>query len=125
MREDTPLVSTELVGSLNFDSAGLIPAVVIDRANVVLMVAWMDEEALRRTIASGRTWYYSRSRKEYWAKGETSGNVQLVDSIIADCDLDTLVVKVRQIGEGACHTGSYSCFFNAVAEAVLTTDSDD
>jgi phosphoribosyl-AMP cyclohydrolase len=79
------------------------------------MVAYMDREALNRTLRDGRTWFYSRSRQEYWAKGETSGNRQIVHSITTDCDADTLLVSVDQVGEGACHTGEYSCFFREVA----------
>ncbi|MHB8190419.1 MAG: phosphoribosyl-AMP cyclohydrolase [Ferrimicrobium sp.] len=103
--------------ALRFAPDGLLPAVVVDEAGTVLMVAYVDEEALRRTRASGRTWFYSRSRKEYWAKGETSGSIQEVVDIYADCDLDTVLIRVRQHGTGACHTGSYSCFEMEIAHA--------
>ncbi len=102
--------------TLRYSTDGLIPAVVVDENEAVLMVAYMDKTALERSIQTGRTWFYSRSRQQYWAKGETSGNVQIIKEIKSDCDLDTLLVKVVQIGEGACHTGAYSCFFNTVAE---------
>jgi phosphoribosyl-AMP cyclohydrolase len=100
----------EAVAGLKFDAAGLLPAVVQDDGDgTVLMVAWMDAEAVRRTLTSGRTWFWSRSRRQYWQKGETSGHVQHVRSVTADCDGDTLLVRVEQVGP-ACHTGTRSCF---------------
>lgn len=100
------------VDELKFDEKGLIPAVVQDfRTGEVLMVAYMNRESLGITIKEGRTCFYSRSRQKLWRKGETSGNIQLVKEIYADCDKDCLLVKVEQIG-AACHTGSRSCFFN-------------
>ena len=107
-----PLISTvdDAVVGLKFDAAGLVPAVVQDDADgTVLMVAWMDAEAVRRTLTTGRTWFWSRSRRQYWQKGETSGHVQHVRSVTADCDGDCLLVRVEQIGP-ACHTGTRSCF---------------
>jgi|SRR5512132_1277235 len=98
------------VAGLHFDAAGLIPAVVQDdQDGTVLMVAWMDAEAVRRTLTSGRTWFWSRSRRQHWRKGDTSGHVQHVRSVTADCDSDTLLVRVEQVGP-ACHTGTRSCF---------------
>lgn len=98
-----------------FDADGLITAVVTDaKSGDVLMVAHMNEEALRRTIASGEAWYFSRSRKALWKKGETSGNVQHVVELRVDCDQDALWLKVNQQGPGACHTGRRSCFYRAV-----------
>jgi phosphoribosyl-AMP cyclohydrolase len=100
----------DAVAGLKFDDAGLLPAVVQDdHDGAVLMVAWMDAEAVRRTLTTGRTWFWSRSRRRYWQKGETSGNVQHVRSVTADCDGDTLLVRVDQVGP-ACHTGTRSCF---------------
>jgi phosphoribosyl-AMP cyclohydrolase len=100
----------DAVAGLRFDAAGLIPAVVQDDEDgTVLMVAWMDAEAVRRTLTSGRTWFWSRSRRQHWRKGDTSGHVQHVRSVSADCDSDTLLVRVEQVGP-ACHTGSRSCF---------------
>src|SRR4029453_15953784 len=97
------------VAGLKFDAAGLLPAVVQDEQDgAVLMVAWMDAEAVRRTLATGHTWFWSRSRRRHWQKGETSGNVQHVRSVTADCDLDTLLVRVEQVGV-ACHEGTRSC----------------
>ena len=104
----------ELAEELRFDDQGLIPAVIQDAANGdVLMVAWMNEEAVRRTLESGRTWFWSRSRKELWRKGDTSGHVQHVHEVRFDCDGDTLLVKVTQVG-AACHTGERTCFYRAM-----------
>ncbi|MBR6726149.1 MAG: phosphoribosyl-AMP cyclohydrolase [Clostridia bacterium] len=95
-----------------FKKSDLIPAIVqAHDTNAVLMLAYMDEESLRRTLESGTTWFYSRSRQCYWNKGATSGHFQYVKSIDYDCDDDTLLVKVEQVG-AACHTGEYSCFHN-------------
>jgi phosphoribosyl-AMP cyclohydrolase len=99
----------------NFDAEGLITAVVTDvKSGEVLMVAHMNDEALRKTIASGEAWYYSRSRKALWKKGEISGHVQRVRELRVDCDQDALWLKVEQQGRGACHTGRRSCFYRAV-----------
>ncbi len=104
-------------GELKYDQSGLLPAVIQDhRNNAVLMVGYMNEEALKRTLNTGRVCFWSRSRQEYWVKGESSGNYFEVKSISADCDADTLLVKVVPLGPGlACHTGRYSCFFNTLA----------
>lgn len=97
---------------LKFDDKGLIPAVVQDiKSGSVVMVAYMDKEALKRTQETGLTWFYSRSRRKYWQKGETSGNIQMVKEIRYDCDLDCLLVLINQKGVG-CHTGQKSCFHN-------------
>ena len=96
--------------NLKFDEKGLIPAIVQDvKTNAVLMLAYMNEESLARTVETGYTWFWSRSRQELWNKGATSGHMQKVLSITYDCDGDTLLLKVEQTGN-ACHTGSYSCF---------------
>ncbi len=102
---------------LNYGPDGLIPAVIQDaRTREVLMVAYMNQESLRRTIRDRKTWFWSRSRREYWLKGGTSGNIMAVQAIYYDCDADTLLVKVIPQGEGvACHTGRYSCFHNLLA----------
>ena len=98
-----------------FGADGLITAVVTDaKSGDVLMVAHMNDEALRKTIASGDAWYYSRSRKKLWKKGETSGHLQRVVELRVDCDQDALWLKVEQTGEGACHTGRRSCFYRVV-----------
>jgi phosphoribosyl-AMP cyclohydrolase len=106
----------ELVAVVDFDKdGGLVPAIVQDAADgTVLTVAYMDAEALRRTLASGRTWFYSRSRQEYWQKGETSGDRQYVREVRVDCDGDALVVIVDQHGRGACHTGERTCFYRTI-----------
>ncbi len=94
-----------------FEKSELIPAVVQDsKTKDVLMLAYMNEESLKKTLESGFTWFYSRSRQELWKKGETSGNTQRVVSVVPDCDNDTLLVTVEQKGV-ACHTGNWSCFF--------------
>ena len=109
MAQPQPDAVADAVAGLNFDAAGLLPAVVQDDADgTVLMVAWMDAEAVRRTLTTGRTWFWSRSRREYWRKGDTSGHVQHVRSVAADCDGDTLLVRVEQVGP-ACHLGTRSC----------------
>ncbi len=101
---------------LKWNSEGLIPAIVQEsKSGDVLMMAWMDELALRKTLEIGQTHFHSRSRKALWHKGETSGHVQIVESIHVDCDGDVLLIKVRQHG-GACHEGYHSCFFRRVNE---------
>jgi len=96
---------------LRFDDRGLIPAVVQDAdSSDVLMMAWMNRESLERTLDEGRTVFWSRSRRELWRKGDTTGHVQHVEEIRADCDGDVLLVRVHQVG-AACHTGERSCFF--------------
>jgi phosphoribosyl-ATP pyrophosphohydrolase/phosphoribosyl-AMP cyclohydrolase len=104
----------EVFEHLKFDEKGLIPAVVQDvRTKDVLMVAYMNKEALQKTVKTNETWFYSRSRQKLWHKGEISGNIQKVKEIKYDCDGDTLLVLVEQKGV-ACHTGKYSCFFNDI-----------
>ncbi len=99
------------MGEIRFGADGLVPAVVQDAGDgCVLMVGYMDSEALGRTLDTGRSWFWSRSRQEYWCKGETSGDRQWVRSVSYDCDGDALVVVVDQDGHGACHTGERSCF---------------
>jgi len=96
-----------------FAKSALIPAIIQDdRTNEVLMLAYMNEASLRKTLESGYTWFYSRSRERLWQKGEESGHVQRVVRIIGDCDCDTLLVRVEQTGP-ACHTGNATCFFTA------------
>ncbi|GAQ93968.1 phosphoribosyl-AMP cyclohydrolase/phosphoribosyl-ATP pyrophosphohydrolase [Thermodesulfovibrio aggregans] len=103
------------IPDLKFDEKGLIPAVIQEiETKEVLMVAYMDKEALRRTIESGFTHFWSRSRQTYWKKGETSGNVQEVKEIYYDCDADTLLIMVKQHGSGACHTGNRTCFYRKI-----------
>ncbi len=91
---------------------GLVPAIIQDAAtNKVLMLAYMDKNAWEKTLETGKTWFYSRSRDKYWMKGEESGNVQNVKEVFVDCDDDTVLLKVEQVGNAACHTGYHSCFF--------------
>ena len=118
--------------NLRWTADGLIPAIVQEAGSgEVLMMAWMDEAAVRQTLATKQTHFYSRSRRSSWHKGETSGHVQDVESIQVDCDADVLLVRVRQVG-GACHEGYHNCFWRrvdesggleVVAEPVFSADS--
>jgi phosphoribosyl-AMP cyclohydrolase len=112
VRDDGPVSSLDpaIAGRLKRDGQGLVPAVVQQHdTREVLMVGWMDDEALHRTLTTGRTTFWSRSRQEYWVKGETSGHRQHVHEVRLDCDGDTLLVMVDQEGP-ACHTGTRTCF---------------
>jgi len=103
---------TELV----FDARGLLPAIVQDvRTKDVLMLAWVNAEALQRTLDSGTTWFWSRSRREYWNKGATSGNVQKVTEVRYDCDQDAILMLVEPAGP-ACHTGEMTCFYRSFSD---------
>jgi phosphoribosyl-AMP cyclohydrolase len=101
---------------LDFEKqGGLIPAIITEvGSGDVLMLAYMNEESFQKTLETGDTWFYSRSRDELWHKGETSGELQHVHKITADCDLDTLLIEVEQVSGIACHTGAHSCFFNEI-----------
>lgn len=100
---------------LKFDKDGLIPAIIQDATNKeVLMMAYMNAESLQKTVSTGYTHFWSRSRGKFWKKGETSGHVQEVREILYDCDRDTLLIRVEQKGPGACHTGHRSCFFTNI-----------
>jgi len=102
---------------LKFDKNGLIPAIIQDyKTGKVLMMAYMNKASLRKTLASGKTCFWSRSRRKYWVKGKTSGNFQFVKSVYYDCDKDTLLLKVKQVGV-ACHTGNRSCFYTRLCTA--------
>jgi phosphoribosyl-AMP cyclohydrolase len=111
----TPIPFTvEELDAVAFDPDGLVPAIVQEQGtNKVLMVAWMNRDALERTLETGRTWFWSRSRREFWCKGETSGDRQYVRAGYYDCDMDVLLFVVEQEGRGACHTGERSCFFRS------------
>ena len=112
---DKTEIEEGLVFAPQFGADGLVTAVVTDaKSGDVLMVAHMNRDALAKTIASGEAWYYSRSRRTLWRKGESSGHVQRVIELRVDCDQDALWLKVEQAGEGACHTGRRSCFYRAV-----------
>ncbi|MFZ5870354.1 MAG: phosphoribosyl-AMP cyclohydrolase [Actinomycetota bacterium] len=117
----TSRLDPEIAGRLKRDAAGLVCAVVQQHdTGEVLMVAWMDDEALHRTLTTGRTWFYSRSRGSYWRKGDTSGHEQHVRSVALDCDGDAVLVRVDQVG-AACHTGSRTCFDGRELTAVRGT----
>jgi phosphoribosyl-AMP cyclohydrolase len=115
----TPMPFTPAeVDAVAFDAAGLVGAIVQEHGSGrVLMFAWMNREALERTLESGRMWYWSRSRDELWCKGETSGDRQYVREAYYDCDMDVLLFVVEQEGRGACHTGERTCFFRAFGGA--------
>ena len=124
-RTDYKTVESGLGFAPKFDATGLITAVAVDADDgTVLMVAYMNEESLRLTLALGEAVYYSRSRQEIWHKGKTSGHTQEVVEILTDCDQDALVLRVRQHGAGACHTGYRSCFFRKVAVAEPAGDGN-
>jgi phosphoribosyl-AMP cyclohydrolase len=122
MRDDRPVSSLDpaIAARLKHDAQGLVPAVVQQHdTGEVLMVAWMDDEALHRTLTTGRTTFWSRSREEYWVKGDTSGHRQWIKEVRLDCDGDTLLVTVDQEGP-ACHTGTRTCFDDGL---LLSSDS--
>jgi phosphoribosyl-AMP cyclohydrolase / phosphoribosyl-ATP pyrophosphohydrolase len=105
------LTASVPLDQIRYDEKGLVPAIVQDYLDgTVLMMAWMNSESLYKTLETGQTWFWSRSRQEFWNKGATSGHVQHVKSIRYDCDSDALLVTVEQIGDIACHTGERSCF---------------
>ncbi|MBA8795201.1 phosphoribosyl-AMP cyclohydrolase [Friedmanniella endophytica] len=122
--DTAPGLDPTVAARLKRDAAGLVAAVVQEqRTGEVLMVGWMDDEALHRTLTTGRTTFWSRSRREYWVKGETSGHRQWVHDVRLDCDGDTLLVAVRQEGP-ACHTGTRSCFDASRRLAAAVTDPE-
>jgi phosphoribosyl-AMP cyclohydrolase len=105
------------IDELKYDAQGLIPAVIQDAQDKeVLMMAWMNRDSLADTLRTGKTHFWSRSRQKYWMKGEESGNVQEVREIAYDCDKDVLVIKVKQVGGAACHTGHRSCFYTVIVD---------
>ncbi|MFZ4765947.1 MAG: phosphoribosyl-AMP cyclohydrolase [Roseimicrobium sp.] len=122
-RESKATIEQGLALAPKFDSNGLIPVIALDhRTSEPLMVAYMNAETLRMTLESGQAVYFSRSRKEVWHKGATSGEIQLVKEIRVDCDQDALVLKVEQLGGGCCHTKAPSCFYRKVDLANLQGD---
>ncbi len=115
----------KFIEQLKFTDDGLIPAIIQDAANGrVLMMAWMNRDSLQKTVATGKTWFWSRSRKKFWMKGESSGHTQNVKDIAFDCDGDTLLIQVEQAG-AACHEGYRSCFFRSVREAGAGTETTE
>lgn len=123
MKTSEGALPDDISARLKKDRDGLIAAIVQDEtSDEVLMLGWMDEEALGRTLTGGRVVFWSRSRQEYWRKGDTSGNYQLVRSVALDCDGDALLVRVKQHGP-ACHTGTRSCFTGRRIPAVVGVDA--
>ena len=109
-----------IVSKMKFNSDGLIPAIVQEhKTGEVLMLAYMNNEAFKRTMATKKVHFYSRSRKKLWCKGETSGNIQKLKGLYLDCDLDAILVKVEQKGGAACHTGHRSCFYSKYSKGKL------
>ena len=127
MLTGTPILATEdQLAQVSYDPEGLVPAIVQERqSGQVLMMAWMTEATLRRTLETGRSVFWSRSRREEWAKGETSGDRQWVQEAYYDCDGDTVLLVVDQEGRGACHTGARSCFFRAFGPSAEVGDQRD
>ncbi|MFM7364778.1 MAG: bifunctional phosphoribosyl-AMP cyclohydrolase/phosphoribosyl-ATP diphosphatase HisIE [Cuspidothrix sp.] len=118
------LQSAVPVDKIRYDDKGLVPAIVQDYLDgTVLMMGWMNSESLQRTLDSGETWFWSRSRQEFWHKGATSGHIQRVQSIRYDCDSDALLIGVEQLGDVACHTGERSCFHQV--EGTVTAPPGD
>src|SRR5438034_3498609 len=115
----TPIeFSDDDLANVTYNADGLVPAIVQEEGTgQVLMLAWMNEESLRKTLETGRTWFWSRSRQEFWCKGETSGDRQYLRAAAYDCDGDVLLLTVEQEGNGACHTGNFSCFYRALGDA--------
>ena len=110
------------LNDLKFDHDGLISAIAQDWLDgSILMLAWMNKESLKKTIETNEVHYWSRSRSELWRKGATSGNTQLLKGIRVDCDSDSLIISIEQNGEGACHTGERSCFFNQITKTSRTS----
>jgi phosphoribosyl-ATP pyrophosphohydrolase/phosphoribosyl-AMP cyclohydrolase len=117
--EPTPFNQAIPLDEISYNEQGLVPAIVQDYLDgTVLMMAWMNQDSLQKTLETGETWFWSRSRQELWHKGATSGHLQIVRSLRYDCDSDALLVGVEQIGEIACHTGERSCFHQVEAEKV-------
>ncbi|RLA35615.1 MAG: phosphoribosyl-AMP cyclohydrolase [Gammaproteobacteria bacterium] len=114
-------IDTNWLDQITWNDQGLVPAIAQDKAtNEILMVAWMNREALGLTLAEGRAVYWSRSRKKLWRKGEESGHVQTVSEIRLDCDDDVIILKIEQLGGIACHTGRRSCFFKVLKDGQWT-----
>tara|TARA_B100000902_G_C26895450_1_gene709509 strand:- start:169 stop:555 length:387 start_codon:yes stop_codon:yes gene_type:complete len=112
------ILSAEQEEIITYNEDGLVPAVIQEQGTgQILMMAWMNKESLKKSLSTGRTWFWSRSRQEYWCKGETSGDRQYIQEAFYDCDGDTLLFQVEQEGKGACHTGEYSCFFRSFSKA--------
>ncbi|KAB8335667.1 phosphoribosyl-AMP cyclohydrolase [Scytonema tolypothrichoides VB-61278] len=112
------------IQKLKFNDQDLIPAIAQDyKDGSVLMMAWMNRESIQRTLETGEAHYWSRSRGELWHKGATSGHIQKVKELLYDCDGDTILLKVEQVGDIACHTGARSCFFNGVPVSLCSNSA--
>jgi len=112
-----PLIVNDYLDAIRWTAEGLVPAIAQDiNSNRILMMAWMNREALALSVEEGRAVYWSRSRCKLWRKGETSGHVQKIKEIQLDCDADVILLKVEQLGEIACHTGRQSCFFRVLRD---------
>ncbi|OLP17271.1 bifunctional phosphoribosyl-AMP cyclohydrolase/phosphoribosyl-ATP diphosphatase [Leptolyngbya sp. 'hensonii'] len=113
------------IDQIRYDDRGLVPAIVQDYLDgTVLMMAWMNQESLKKTLETGQTWFWSRSRESLWPKGATSGHIQQVQSIRYDCDSDALLVTVEQVGDIACHTGERSCFHQVEPGTIVAPPAD-
>lgn len=125
MTLDASLSSAVPLDRIRYDERGLVPAIVQDHLDgTVLMLAWMNRESLAKTMATGETWFWSRSRQQLWHKGATSGHLQTVRSLRYDCDSDALLVVVEQAGDIACHTGQRSCFHQVEADGMSPPPAD-
>ncbi|MBO9705700.1 MAG: phosphoribosyl-AMP cyclohydrolase [Arthrobacter sp.] len=123
--EPATVLGPDVASRLKRDDHGLVAAIIQQHdSGEVLMLGWMDDEALRRTLTTGRVTFWSRSRQEYWRKGDTSGHVQWVKSVALDCDGDALLVRVDQVG-AACHTGTRTCFDGRELPAVVGSREDE
>lgn len=121
MSEPGTTFDVAAIADVVFNSDGLVPAIVQEHdTGDVLMFAWMNRDALERTLTTGRSWFWSRSRSELWRKGDTSGDIQVVRDVRYDCDGDAVLVIVDQHGRGACHTGEHSCFYRSFAPGQAT-----
>lgn len=110
-------ISKESINEIRFNEDGLIPAIAQDHiTNKILMVAWMNAEALQLTVKENRAIYWSRSRQKLWRKGEESGNIQSLKALFLDCDADVLILKVDQLGGISCHTGRHNCFYRKLID---------
>jgi phosphoribosyl-AMP cyclohydrolase len=113
-------ISDEILSQLKFDDKGLLTAIAQDyQTNEILMVAFMNREALQKTVETGKAHYFSRSRGKLWLKGESSGHIQVVRGMCIDCDADAVLMKIEQLGGGACHTGYRSCFYRSIDGSVI------
>lgn len=118
-------INEELLGQLKYNQEGLIPAIIQDSSShQVLMLAYMNEESLKKTLQTGQTCFFSRSRNKLWVKGETSGHTQKVKQILVDCDSDTLLIRVEQKGV-ACHTGATSCFYRDLEDGKVSSSGEN